>query len=452
MMKKTYPFLAIGIIVILFLSACSVADRIPRQAVQQISKQLDALQTAIGPTQTPGQAMVSQNQVSPNLVAPTATQAPLAVTQPTPMPADSTINIVNPALSIPGSISDYEVTLENIYAQVSPSVVNIQVLQQGGTPPDLPPGHPPIPPQFGESLGSGFIWDAQGNIVTNNNVVEGADKISVTFSNGDIYPAQIVGSDPYSDLAVIKVEAPDALLKPVTLADSKQVKVGQITIAIGTPFGLQGSMTVGIVSALGRSLPVDQGSLNGNGYQIPDIIQTDAAINPGNSGGVLVDTRGQVIGVTFAIQSLTSSNSGIAFVIPSVIVSKVVPALISTGSYQHAWLGITGISLDPELAQAMRLPREQRGALLEEITVGGPADQAGLVGSTSTITINGQDVLIGGDVIIALDNKEIKSLDDVIAYLATDASPGEKLKVTILRDGRQQDIDVVLGVRPATQP
>jgi serine protease Do len=434
-MKKVIHSFSIVIIAALLLSACSVANALPRQAFNQITNQLSAIQTAVSPTQP----------VDQNTALPAATTVSNPTETPAVQPAND-ITIQNKA----GLMGNYESTLENIYNQVGPSVVNIQVINQESSV-TIPGFTPSNPTPFSAALGSGFVWDMQGHIVTNNHVVDGATKITVTFSNGDTYTAKIVGADPSSDLAVIMVDAPASLLKPVTLADSANVKVGQIAIAIGTPFGLQGSMTVGIISALGRSLPVEQGSVNGTSYQIPDVIQTDAAINPGNSGGVLVDDQGQVIGVTAAIQSSTNSNSGIGFVIPSNIVSKVVPALINTGTYKHSWLGITGTTLTPELAQGMNLPELTRGALVEAVTTGGPADKSGLRGSTKNITINGQDVPVGGDVIIAIDQQPIKSMDDVIAYLANNTTPGQKMTVTVLRNGKQENIDITLGERPTSQ-
>ena len=439
-MKKLINSFSTVIIFTLLLSACSVANSLPRQAFNQITNQLNAIQTAVSPTQP-----ADQNTISHDTASPTATVEPNPVVIPTTQPGNDNITSSNPL-----QLGNYENTLENIYNQVGPSVVNIQVINQDSST-NLPGLNPSNPAPFSAALGSGFVWDLQGHIVTNNHVVDGATKITVTFSNGDTYPAKTVGADPSSDLAVIKVNVPASLLKPVTLADSANVKVGQIAIAIGTPFGLQGSMTVGIISALGRSLPVEQGSVNGTSYQIPNVIQTDAAINPGNSGGVLVDDQSQVIGVTTAIQSSTNSNSGIGFVIPSNFVSKVVPALIKTGTYKHSWLGITGTTLTPELAQAMNLQAQQRGALVEAVTTGGPADKAGLRGSTTTVTINGLDIPVGGDVIIAVDQQPIKSMDDVIAYLSDNTTPGQKMTATILRNGQKENIDITLGERPSSQ-
>ena len=240
------------------------------------------------------------------------------------------------------------------------------------------------------ALGSGFVWDTQGHIVTNNHVVSGADTITVTFADDTTAEATLVGADPNADIAVIKVDVPASQLVPVKMADSTQVQVGQIAIAIGNPFGLQNTMTQGIISALSRTLPVDQAipiPKPEPPSNIPEIIQTDASINPGNSGGVLVDIEGQVIGIPSAIESSTNSNAGIGFVIPAEIVSKVVPELIQNGSYEHPWLGISGTNLNAAINKAMNLATTQQGALVMDVTSGGPASKAGLRAGDQTITM-----------------------------------------------------------------
>jgi S1-C subfamily serine protease len=375
--------------------------------------------------------------------APVANQAPAANSAPT---ANTTV----PAL---GSVSDLEQTLQQIYQQVNPSVVAIEVVGQASAASVIPffgdngQQQPQIPQQ---ALGSGFVWDKEGHIVTNNHVVDGAEKISVTFSDGTIVPATLVGADPDADLAVIKVDLPADQLQPVKVADSTQVKVGQLAVAIGNPFGNENTMTVGFVSAIGRSIPADGGT-TGVSYSIPDVIQTDAPINPGNSGGVLVDDQGRVMGVTAQIDSPVRASVGIGFVIPSNIVQKVVPELIKSGKYEHSWLGISGGSLIPDLATAMNLKSDQRGALVNQVTSGGPAEKAGLRGSEQQTTINGQQVNVGGDVIIAIDNQPVKTFDDLVAYLFSSTSVNQTVTLTILRDGQQQDLKVTLAARPATQ-
>ena len=390
---------------------------------------------------------------------PNTSSAPAlpASTQAAPAPVQGSA----PSSASGDLLAAYQGTLENIYTTVSPSVVNIRVVQKVAASDtitsqipgfpffDLPQGGQQAPQQYQTALGSGFVWDANGNIVTNNHVVSGADKIEVTFSDGTIVPASLVGADPDSDLAVLKVDVAATQLHPVTLADSSVVKVGQLAVAIGNPFGLEGTMTTGIISAVGRSLPADENSTQS--YTIPDVIQTDAPINPGNSGGVLVDVQGQVLGVTSAIESPVRANAGVGFAIPSAIVNNVVPALIKDGKYIHSWLGISGTTLIPDLAKAMSLDAGQRGALVEEIFPNSPAEKAGLQGSNKDVTIDGQNTKVGGDVITAIDNQPVVEMNDLIAYLARSTKVDQKVTLTILRDGKQEMLDVTLAARPSAQ-
>jgi serine protease Do len=345
-------------------------------------------------------------------------------------------------------------TLGQIYDQVNPSVVNIQMTisssSQDFRMPSLP-GMPSLPNQIPQQhgLASGFVWDTNGYIVTNNHVVDGASEVTVTFYDGTTVSAKVVGTDPNSDLAVIKVDVPADQLHPVQLADSTGLKVGQLAVAIGNPFGLEGSMTVGFISALNRELPVNSTSLVGT-YTIPDIIQTDAPINPGNSGGVLVNDEGKLVGVPTAIESTSGTNSGIGFAVPSAIVQKVVPALIDKGTVEYAWLGITGTTLTADLAKAMNLSSDQRGVLVIDITAGSPAEKAGLQGSDTQVDINGQQEQIGGDVIVAINSQPVKQFEDLATYLVNSASVGDKVTLTILRDGTEQTVEATLAARPAT--
>jgi S1-C subfamily serine protease len=343
-----------------------------------------------------------------------------------------------PPNSFSSSVSDIEATLESIYSRINPSVVNIQVVI---APNALNPG--------GEGLASGFVWDIQGDIVTNNHVVDGATRITVTFYDGTTVDASLVGADADSDLAVIKVNPAGIQLQPVSVADSTSIKVGQLAIAIGNPFGLQGTMTVGFVSGLGRLLPANQNAV-GPTYSISDIIQTDTAINPGNSGGVLLDDTGEVIGVTQSIDTTSGTNQGVGFAIPSAILKQVVPALINSGHYDHPYLGISVGTLNPDLSSAMNLPSNQRGALVQAVTAGGPADKAGLKASQTPVTINGQQVNVGGDVIIAYNGQTVKSSDDLITFLARSGSVGQTVTLTVLRAGNQIQVQVTLGLRPSS--
>jgi 2-alkenal reductase len=350
-------------------------------------------------------------------------------------------------------LATMESAFEQVYAKVNPSVVNIQVVEnQTATNPNNrqnPFGFGNSGPQ--EALGSGFVWDTQGHIVTNNHVVSGASRITVTFADGFTVDATLVGADPYSDLAVIQVDVPASRLIPVEVADSTQVKVGEIAIAIGNPFGLQGTMTQGIISGLERTLPSssdNSGTQTGLAYSIPDIIQTDASINPGNSGGVLVDENGKLIGVTAAIESSSNANSGVGFVIPSAIVNKVVPSLVKSGTYKYSWLGISGTTLIPDMATAMGLDAGQQGALVVTVTTNGPAAEAGLLASEKQVTLNGQQVPVGGDVITAINGQTVTQFDDVISYLFNNTQPGQTITLTVLRQGIEQSVKLTLGERP----
>ncbi len=380
------------------------------------------------------------------------TVSPSGVTQqatPTSLPTQSP----NPSPGLQGhsveAVAALEGTLSSIYQRVNPSVVHVRVVKRSSG--VLLPGQPPEL----VGSGSGFVWDKQGHIVTNNHVVEGAEDIRVTFADGRTVPAKVVGTDPDSDLAVIHVDVAASELHPVRVADSTRLKVGQLAIAIGNPFALTGTMTVGIVSALGRALPTETSAAMGAHYVIPDVIQTDAAINPGNSGGPLLNSRGQVIGVTSAIISPVRASVGIGFAIPSVIVNKVVPKLIKEGHYDHPWLGVSVVTLDSEMAKAMNLPQDQRGALIQQVIPNSPADKAGLRGSDRTVTVQvgGQEVQlrVGGDVVIAVDGRPVRTSDDLVTYLARYTEAHQKITLRILRDGKKMPIKVILGVRP-TQP
>jgi S1-C subfamily serine protease len=350
-------------------------------------------------------------------------------------------------------------SLEAIYRQLDPSVVNIRVVQQPQSTGGLLPGFPGIPgfalplPQTPEpttALGSGFVWDTAGHIITNNHVVDGASDIMVTFSDGTSAPATVVGRDPDSDLAVLQVHVPSESLHPVQLADSNHVNVGQLAVAIGNPFGLQGTMTVGIISGLGRSLPSDSSQGTTATYTIPAIIQTDAPINPGNSGGVLADDQGKVVGVTSAIVSPVQASAGVGFAIPSAIVQQVVPALISQGHYDHPYIGITGTDLTPEIVAAMHLPDNQQGLLVIDVASGGPADHAGLRGSDRSATIEGSQVPIGGDVVTAIDSNVVHGFDDLAAYLALHTQVGQTVTLDVLRGGSTIQLQATLEARPQT--
>ncbi|RMF31773.1 MAG: PDZ domain-containing protein, partial [Chloroflexi bacterium] len=342
--------------------------------------------------------------------------------------------------ALPSGADAEEQLIAQVYRQVSPSVVYIQVIKQVGI--ELP-GMPGVE----AGVGSGFVWDREGHIVTNYHVVQEADVVEVTFLDGTQALADVVGTDPHSDLAVVQVkDVPQEVLKPVTPGDSDQLFVGQRALAIGSPFAQQWTLTVGVISALGRT--IRSGTSR---FSIPEVIQTDAAINPGNSGGPLLDDSGRVIGVNTMILSGAGSSSGVGFAVPINIVKRVVPVLIEKGEYTYPWLGIAGVTLNRDLAEAMDLDPNQRGAMVTQVEQGGPADKAGLRGADRTVEIFGQEVEVGGDVIIAIDGQPVKGMDDLIVYLVKKTEPGQKVVLTVLRDGKEMEIPVTLGERPKAE-
>ncbi len=338
---------------------------------------------------------------------------------------------------------------EDLYTKANPSVVNITVVEgaaQGGTAtPNNPHGS-----GVGVALGSGFVYDAQGHIVTNNHVVAGATKITVTFADGVEAAAKIVGASPDADLAVIQVQGAANELHPLTLGSSDALKVGQGVVAIGNPFGQAGSMSTGIVSGLGRLLADGGTTASGGNYSIPDIVQTDAAINPGNSGGPLLDLAGQVIGVNTAIDTNSGTNSGVGYAIPADIVAQVAPALIKNGKYQAPYLGISGVSLGSDLATANKLDPNTRGVLVAIVTTGGPAEKAGLKGSTQSTSVDGLPTAIGGDIIVSVNGQAIKQFDDLLSYLFRHTAAGQQVTLGVLRNGQTTSLSVTLGARPTS--
>lgn len=321
----------------------------------------------------------------------------------------------------------------------------------------------------GSTQGSGFVYDDLGHIITNYHVVAGLqaaaadinpdEEFQITFLDGTNYIGRIIGADRYSELAVLEVEniTRDKLV-PLSLGDSSQLEIGEQVVAIGNPFGLSGSMTEGIVSGLGRTLPSstsqgDQPLLPqqpGPSFLIPNVIQTDAAINPGNSGGPLLKTDGEVIGMNTAIFSNTGVYAGVGFAIPSDIIKKVVPELISTGTYRHPFIGIAGVDVSPEIASIIGL-NDSRGFLVTEVTAGSPADRSGIRGGDVLTDVNGRQIELGGDVIVAVDNTTVREIDDLLSYLETEKSVGENVVLRVIRDGEVQEIGVTLAPRPTEQ-
>jgi serine protease Do len=311
------------------------------------------------------------------------------------------------------------------------------------------------------AIGSGFVFDSQGHIITNNHVIYGGSNVTVTFSNGTIYTAEVVGADMFSDIAVLKVvakeeETAQGVSKefiPLPLGNSSMLAIGDEVAAIGNPFGLTGSMTTGVVSGLGRLIPIQTTNITttpeARAFSIPNIIQTDAAINPGNSGGPLLNMNGEVVGLNTAVLSSGQFFSGIGFSIPSDTLRIIVPALIANGTYLHPWVGVAGTDITPEIALALGLD-EARGFLVTDITPGSPADKSGIRGGDMPITnITGfEELRLGGDIIMNVDDQRVNKTDDLLSYIETNKQVGDTVTMTILRDGKLIGIDLVLGSRP----
>jgi S1-C subfamily serine protease len=290
-------------------------------------------------------------------------------------------------------------------------------------------------------LGSGFIYDLDGRIVTNHHVIDNASSIQVTFLDGNTTSANVVGTDVYSDLAVIKVDPTVTNLQPVVLGSSSDLIVGEPVAAMGNPFGLSDTLTAGIVSSLERTMNAEAN------YVIIDIVQIDAAVNPGNSGGPLVNLKGQVVGVNTAIQSETGTFTGIGFAIPSDTIKREIGDLIETGDYKHPWLGVSALNVDLAIADAMSLDNPQ-GVLVVDVTEGSPADLAGLRGADENVTLDGQLTSIGGDVITRIDGVPTHRMADLVVYMERNTQPGDIVVFEILRYGEQTSVEVTLGERP----
>ncbi|MGH1567715.1 MAG: S1C family serine protease [Nitrosopumilus sp.] len=319
-------------------------------------------------------------------------------------------------------------SLIEIFDKSEPGVVRVNV--QRGETEDVRGG-----------VGSGFVFDKNGHIITNAHVVNNANKVVVTFLDGRSYNAEIIGTDEYTDLAVIKVNADLALLHPLLIGDSSNLKVGESIAAIGNPFGLSGSMTSGIVSQIGRLLPLE------SQFSIPDVIQTDAAINPGNSGGPLLNMRGEIVGINTAIQSNTGEFTGVGFAIPSQTVAKIIPTLIEDGEYKHPWIGISGRDIDPDMAKVLN-QKDAIGFLVITVVEDSPAFDAGLIGSDKTIEVDGVNYPVGGDIILSVDGNEVRKIDDILIHLQRAKSIGNEMILEVLRDGRTTDITIILQERP----
>ncbi|MBM4464823.1 MAG: trypsin-like serine protease [Chloroflexi bacterium] len=358
-------------------------------------------------------------------------QEPTPTPPPTPTPIVIVVTPTPLPLQMLLEMADAEEQLViNVYEKASPAVVHIasRVITMSFFWGSIPQ----------EGTGSGFIIDKEGHIVTNNHVIEGADEVHVTLADGTRELAEVVGSDPFNDLAVIKINVSAEKLHPVELGSSADLRVGQRAIAIGNPFGLDRTLTTGVISSLGRPLEVERGRV------IYNVIQTDAAINPGNSGGPLLDSRGRVIGVNTAIHT---GAENIGFAVPVDTVKRVVPELIETGRYRHPWLGTLSYSIDPELAQGLGLPVE-KGLLVAQIYRGSPAAQAGLRGGDRQVIVGNRRIIAGGDIIVAIDGRPVENHENLTVYLETETRVGQVVELTVVRDGREMTIEVELGEVP----
>lgn len=391
MIRRTRIFFVLLVLAVFGLTACSgLTERV--QATLPVS------------------AVNSGEEVTPLLVSNGETQK--EPEQEIAQPVNSQIQTAETAL---------QESLIDVYELANPAVVYIIV--------------PPL------GTGSGFVYSEDGYIVTNNHVVAGGSNFEVVFSNGDRKAAELVGTDVDSDLAVLKVDGLPDGVEPLQLGDSESVRVGEFVVAIGNPFGEQGSMSLGIISALGRSLTSQRDLGTGSSYSLPSVIQTDAPINPGNSGGPLLNLDGEVIGVNSAIASYSGTNSGVGFSIPVQAVRQIIPALIANGEYVYPYMGV---GFDDEISlseQSIYNVSQTQGAYVLNVTAGGPADEAGLVAASAA---NGR----GGDLIIEIDGQTIRDFSDLNSYLVFHTTVGQTIEITVLRNGEVVTLSLTLGARP----
>lgn len=390
------------------------------------------------PGATPPPARATSEMAGPSTPVPTSTNRPATMVAVGPtIPPQPTIDA-----TVSAPIRERDTLIVELYRRVTPAVVSIEVTTNFAS--DLPNEHPPLPFQP-RSQGSGFLYDGAGHIVTNNHVIANAEDLQVTFYDGSSSRAEVVGSDDGSDLAVIRVErlAPGAA--PLPIGDSQNIAVGQTAIAIGNPFGLQNTLTVGVISGLSRSL---LGPASGpSNFSIPNIIQTDAAINPGNSGGPLLNINGEVIGVNTAISSENGGFAGVGYAVPSSAVSRIVPVLIAEGKFEHPYVGIRMYAIDALMAREFNLNVES-GVLVVEVQPDSPAETAGLRAGNRETLYNGVPLTLGGDIITAINGQHVANGTDLISFLALETDVGETITLTIIRNGREQEVALTLNARP----
>ncbi|MEM8534158.1 MAG: trypsin-like peptidase domain-containing protein [Chloroflexota bacterium] len=407
----------IALSLLLLLTGCSMSD------ILEMTRDS-------GNTRAEGIAPASQT-TEPDEPFPQATNTPavpISDVEPVPTLPPETIE----------ALAAEEQVMVELFSRANPAVVSIEVIG----------AHPPIeglPVQdFAFGHGSGFLYDNQGHVVTNHHVIENGSEYQLRFANGEIIPAELVGSDAGSDLAVLKVERLPVDVAPLSTADSGRVEVGQMAVAIGNPFQLRNTLTVGVISGVGRAIRGPQ-SAQGGWFSIPNIIQTDAAINPGNSGGPLLNIQGEVIGVNTAISSQSGAFEGVGYAVPSNTVMRVVPELIRNGLYEHPWMGIGMFTIEPRYAQQHDLTIEQ-GVLVTAVQNNSPADRSGLRAAESNdeLSLSPEN----GDIIIAVDGQQILNSDDLIRYLELETTVGDTITFTLIRDGKEQQVDLLLAGRP----
>lgn len=429
-MSRLYRFVSLTLfsLFILITSACRLfsADT-PVPTVDQAAIVQDVVATLEAQTALPVGLPSGEVTVTQQLPAG-QTAIPQAQGSDTQSPTNPTPEIISPAVPLPAIENDLQDALITLYQRVNPAVVHIFVSDEQGF----------------LGTGSGFAYDATGYIVTNNHVVTDGNEYEVVFSDGTRQSAELIGSDVDSDLAVIKVPSLPAGVQPVILGDSNTVVVGQFVVAIGNPFGEANSMSVGVVSALGRTLESQRIPEGGGRYSLPQVIQTDAAINPGNSGGPLLNLQGEVIGVNSAILTRTGTSSGVGFSIPVNAVKRIVPSLIANGEYLYPFIGVSMLELDLASQTSLQLS-QATGAYITNVQPGTPAEQAGLIGSGAT-ELN--QPLPGGDLIIRVNGQAIDNPDDLISYLVFDAVVGQTIELTVLRNGSEINVPLTLGARP----
>ena len=422
----------IGAALVFLLAACNTPEDVtgPETDTETPRPTPTAITTSVG--------VVTNGIVDPGVVAPRTTEN------------GSMPSVVETQLDAMEIVAAREQVLANIYEESLPSVVFVRAVHridpddnQFGR--DFFGGIPRGPlDEYQHGAGSGFVWDEEGHILTNWHVVEGSDSVSVVFADGTELDAELLGGDPDSDLAILKVDPALRELKPLPRGDLDDLRVGQMALAIGSPFGQDFTLTSGIVSALGRTIRSGSGP-----YSIPLVVQTDAPINPGNSGGPLLDRLGQVIGINTQILSRSGGNSGVGFAVPIDIAKQVVPDLIEHGKYEYAWLGISGATLTSDVVEHLGLPEASRGVLIVKAIEDGPAEGAGIKGGEEEVTIEGEDVTLGGDVITAINGIAVRKMHDLISYLVENNRPGDEIELDVLHsNGETETITVTLGTRP----